>query len=128
MEMKKNRKKAHEIGWENTKNYDPNLSKECWAEMAAIDMGGWKDKCFDEVIASIRETYGNDWSVMSICNLIEHRYYDKCGGKEDSPNESKAREIAKRAFEKPVTRGVYTEYDFYCAAMEMAEWKDSHID
>ena len=77
-----NRSKAHEIGWENSKNYDPNLSKECWAEMAAIDMGGWKDKCFNEVIEHLRETYQLDEQVMFILKLMESRYkidYDKRG-------------------------------------------------
>jgi len=56
------RKKAHEIGWENSKHYDPNLSKECWAEMAAIDMAGWKRKQMVEKtiqwLATHAELYG----------------------------------------------------------------------
>lgn len=56
------RKKAHEIGWENTKTYDPNLSKECWAEMAAIDMASWKEKQMVEKtiqwLATHAELYG----------------------------------------------------------------------
>ena len=33
--------KAHEIGWQISKHYDPNVCKQEWCEMAAKDMANW---------------------------------------------------------------------------------------
>lgn len=35
------REKAHEIGWQTSKHYDPNVCKQEWCEMAAMDMADW---------------------------------------------------------------------------------------
>ena len=38
------KEKAHQIAWETSKDYDPQLSKESWCEMAALDMASWLEK------------------------------------------------------------------------------------
>lgn len=35
------KEKAHEIAWEVSKHYDPNVCKQEWCEMAARDMADW---------------------------------------------------------------------------------------
>lgn len=40
-------------------------------------MAQWKDKCFNEVIEHLRETYQLDEQVMFILKLVESRYNDK---------------------------------------------------
>lgn len=45
MNRKEQRKEiAHKIAWENSKHYDPTLSKESWCEMAAMDAIDWADE------------------------------------------------------------------------------------
>ena len=38
------KQKAHQIAWENSKRYDPILSKESWCEIAALEMAYWLEK------------------------------------------------------------------------------------
>jgi hypothetical protein len=38
------KEKAQQIAWETSKHYDPLLCKECWCEMAALDMADWLEK------------------------------------------------------------------------------------
>ena len=38
--------KAHQIAWEDTKHYDPNVCKQEWVEMGAREMATWKDEQF----------------------------------------------------------------------------------
>jgi hypothetical protein len=42
--MDRIKEKAHQIAWENSKSYDPTLSKESWCEIAALEMAYWLEK------------------------------------------------------------------------------------
>ena len=41
MTKEKIKEKAHEIAWEVSKHYDPNVCKQEWCKMAAMDMASW---------------------------------------------------------------------------------------
>ena len=58
--------KAHQIAWEDTKHYDPNVCKQEWVEMGAREMAAWKDEQFakerKELIAKANQavTYSHE--------------------------------------------------------------------
>lgn len=35
------KEKAHQIAWESSKHYDPNVCKQEWCEMSALEMASW---------------------------------------------------------------------------------------
>lgn len=81
-------KKAHEIGWQISKHYDPNVCKQEWCEMAARDMANWlldnmwisvEDELppFDEVVIAHynngRSMYGE---IFEHAEMFTHRTED----------------------------------------------------
>lgn len=54
-----------------------SAEKGCAKFRQIMEMAEWKDKCFNEVIEHLRETYQLDEQVMFILKLVESRYNDK---------------------------------------------------
>jgi len=57
-----NKEKAHQIAWEYSKHYDPNVCKQEWVEMGAREMAEGKDQQAIEYlyknIQSLLKDYG----------------------------------------------------------------------
>ena len=71
---KQDKEKAHQIGWETSKHYDPLLCKESWCEMAALDMAAWKEQqMIEKAVEYINNTIGQGGWLNScqINNFIE---------------------------------------------------------
>ena len=76
----KNEKKANEIAvqmFEDGHFTHNGISQRKEVENALVKMAEWKDKCFDEVIAGLRETWQLDEQVLFVLSMVESRYNGK---------------------------------------------------
>ncbi len=50
--MKSIKEKAHEIGWQSSKHYDPTACKQEWCEMAARESANYVLGCIEDIIVN----------------------------------------------------------------------------
>lgn len=68
---KQDKDKAHQIGWETSKHYDPLLCKESWCEMAALDMAAWKEQQMIIFLTKMKEQADDTTTANYLSKIIE---------------------------------------------------------
>lgn len=64
-----NEEKAHQIAWEYSKHYDPNVCKQEWVEIGAREMAKWKEKdMMANILAWLRD-------ICRVCDITDNNGY-----------------------------------------------------